>query len=194
MTKIPLIIKAVSFHVIIVATIITISQLQTPPAVASTATTNPQPLVDKSVQQLSPKAITGKPTAISIERLGINLRVNSGVYDRSTNEWTLSADAAYFATITKQPNDISGNTFIYGHNTDRVFAPLANLVKGDIVTVQTTGNHTFTYSYNSDSIVPPDLTSVLNDDPTSPRLTIMTCEGIWSHARRLMYFDFMEVS
>lgn len=192
-TKIPLIIKAVSFHVIILVALIVTVQLNSNPSVVATVAPV-QPLVTAKQAPIKKQIIAGKPISIEVARLAINLPIHDGVYDDKTGQWSLSDDSAYFATITKQPNNQSGNTFIYGHNTQRIFMPLSQLVKGDVVTIKTANNHTFTYSYTSDTFVLPDLTSVLYDNPTSPRLTIMTCEGIWSQARRLMYFDFVEVS
>ena len=193
MTKIPLIIKAVSFHVIILTALFVTIQLNSKPIVA--ATVEPvRSLVTAKPTPIEKQIITGKPISIAVARLAINLPIHNGTYDDKTGQWSLSDDAAYFATITKQPNDQSGNTFIYGHNTQRIFAPLSQLVKGDTVTIKTANGHTFTYSYTGDTFVPPDLTSVLYDNPASPRLTIMTCEGVWSQARRLMYFNFVGVS
>ena len=139
------------------------------------------------------KIISGIPSRITIERLNIDLEVRDGAYNYDTDEWTLSNDATHYAQMTSKANDYRGSTFIYGHNTDAVLARMSGLIVGDIVTIKTANGHTFHYVYRSDDLVPPSVTEVLNDNPPTPRLTVMTCEGIWSQQRRLMYFDFKDV-
>ena len=135
----------------------------------------------------------GKPASISVPRLGIELSVIDGTYDKPTNSWTLSEDKAQFADMTAVPNNETGNTFIYGHNTMAVFAPLAQLQAGDEAIIKTTNGLSFHYRFNGNQIVNPDATSVLA--PTeAPSLTLMTCEGIFSEARRVALFDFERVS
>ncbi len=154
-----------------------------------------QPVVSSSTMRGSTEhIISGQPTRITIDRLGVDLVIKEGSYENSTKGWNLSDDAAYFATMTTPPNDSHGNTFIYGHNTSKIFAPLKDISVGDIVDVSTSNGHIFRYTYRADAVVTPDITNVLYEDPTSPQLTIMTCEGIWSKVRRIMYFDFKEVS
>lgn len=138
--------------------------------------------------------ISGQPERILVERLGIDLAVVNGKYDAVTDSWTLTEDKAQFATMTQLPNNQYGSTFIYGHNTDKVFAKLAGLKAGDLVKVTTTNGHTFSYVYNGQEIVQPDNTTVLSEVPSRPRLTLMTCEGIFSQTRRIMLFDFKGVA
>lgn len=142
---------------------------------------------------VSTQIISGTPMRFTIERLAIDLPVNNGYYDSKTDEWTLSDDAVYFATITSRPNDNKGNTFIYGHNQPQVIANMKDIRVGDVVEVTTTNDRVFRYSYVRDAIVTPEFTAVLDEDPSKPQLTVMTCEGIWSAERRLMYFDLLEV-
>lgn len=137
--------------------------------------------------------IQGLPVRITVERLGIDLPINQGTYDAKTGEWTLSDTAAYFAVITDQPNDLSGSTFVYGHNRASVFEPLADIQVGDVVRIYTDNNYIFTYTYAQDASVTPDMTDVLYEHPTLPRLVLMTCEGIWSATRRIMYFTYVGV-
>jgi LPXTG-site transpeptidase (sortase) family protein len=127
-----------------------------------------------------------------LPRLGIELPIISGTYDAAADNWTLSEDKAQFAAMTALPNNETGNTFIYGHNTQAVFAPLAGLQAGDEATVRTTNGLSFKYTFNGDRLVDPKATSILA--PTeAPSLTLMTCEGIFSEARRVAVFDFKEV-
>lgn len=138
--------------------------------------------------------ISGIPDRIMLDRLSVDLPVQRGEYDEQTKEWSLNDEAAFFVTTTSLPNDNKGNTFIYGHNNQKIFGSLASVVVGDLVTIQTTNGHSFVYQYRDDSVVTPSSTEVLDSNPTSPTLTIMTCDGLWSEGRRLMYFDLVEVS
>lgn len=189
LSKIPLIVRVVSLYVcfglagwggFVLTEVPTLTY--TPPVA------KPQPAVYLR------SSVSGKPVTILVPRLGIELSIIDGAYDKASDSWTLTDDKAQFATITDRPNDGGGNTFIYGHNTDRVFGRLAGLVDGDIVQIKTDNNHTFSYTYSGQQIVQPTNTSVLADDSAKPRLTLMTCEGWLSQTRRIMYFDFKEVS
>jgi LPXTG-site transpeptidase (sortase) family protein len=191
-TKVPLIFRVVPLYVVTAGVLWAGHFLfvHTQQPVSST-----QPIVNRSTTVGSTEhIISGEPTRITVDRLGIDLVVKDGYYENSTKEWTLSDNATYFAAMTTPPNDSHGNTFIYGHNTSTIFAPLKDISVGDIVNVYTSNGHIFRYTYRADAVVTPDITNVLYEDPASPQLTIMTCEGIWSKVRRIMYFDFKEVS
>ena len=192
LSKIPLFPRVVSLHVVGWALLFFVFPLWLPQTDTSFAAAPPVKKVTLSV--VGQPIIRGEPNTFRVDRLGINLPVISGTYDQTTSQWTLSDTAVQFAAMTMQPNDRSGNTLLYGHNTWSVLSPMGAVVPGDLVAVTTTNGHTFTYAYTNDAIVPPDMTSILYDNPNKPRLTVMTCEGIWSQARRLMYFDLVEVS
>lgn len=191
MTKIPLIIRAVSLYVIAGAI------LYGGTTIVAAYTPDPQPAAQivtaPKIKTLSRQIISGHPVTFSVKSLDINLPVKDGTYDSKTDQWTLTDDAVFFATMTTQPNDTQGNTFIYGHNQPQVIEPMKDIAVGDIVTIKTSNGHTFRYEYVRDAIIAPTFTEVLNEDPKKPQLTVMTCEGIWSETRRLMYFDLVEV-
>lgn len=136
----------------------------------------------------------GVPVRIAVDRLNINLPIDAGTYDAKTGEWTLSDTSAYFATITDLPNELQGSTFIYGHNRQTVFAPLARIQSNDEVKVTTDNGYTFSYRYLRDASVNPDMTAILYEHPKTPQLVLMTCEGVWSSTRRIMYFTLTGVS
>jgi LPXTG-site transpeptidase (sortase) family protein len=140
------------------------------------------------------RVLSGSPAKIEVERLDISLPVEKGVYNALTKEWSLSHTAAFFATVSDTPNDHRGSTFIYGHNHQSVFARLADIRPGDEVKVTTANGYAFTYEYSRDAIIRPDMTDVLYEDPETPQLVLMTCEGLFSEARRIMYFQLVEVS
>lgn len=197
MTKIPLFLRVVSLYVavfLISFSVFQLSILIDKPV--HVALPQPTPTIVKtkpSAPIIAKEIIDGEPISLQVERLGVNLPIKNGVYNESTGGWTLSDDAVvYYAKVTVLPNNQRGSTFLYGHNNNRVIEPLSGLIVGDIAVITTTNGHTFKYAYMNDAVVPPDLTSVLYDDPEIPRLTIMTCEGVWSQARRLMFFDLQE--
>jgi LPXTG-site transpeptidase (sortase) family protein len=135
------------------------------------------------------KVLSGQPVRIELPRIGLVRDVVNGDYDSATQEWTLTDDKAQYAVMTAPLNTKSDQTLIYGHNTPAVLEPVRFVQPGDILTVTTTDGHMFTYVYNYDRVVDPRDTSVLKEHPESPRVVLMTCEGIWSQTRRLLYFD-----
>lgn len=190
-TRIPLILRVVSLYVVVGLPLW---------FAASTGQFTHRVVVDSRVAVRRQAVVTplasvktGTPTAVAVPNVGISLPVIQGEYDAAKDSWTLTDDKAQFAAMTDQPNDRAGNTFIYGHNTDPVFAKLSALKAGDIAEVKTSNNLTFRYVYTGEQIVQPTNTDILNAEPATPRLTLMTCEGIFSQTRRVMFFDFKEV-
>lgn len=185
--RLPLLLRVVALYVLLVVPAWTLIALRPDPQVrASIAPAQPAVTLHASDVR------AGQPAAISLPRLGIELPVIDGLYDKSSDSWTLTEDKAQFAAMTALPNNQTGNTFIYGHNTAAVFAPLAQLQAGDEAVVRTTNGLRFSYLFNGHQIVNPDTTSILA--PTeAPSLTLMTCEGIFSEARRVAVFEFVKV-
>lgn len=186
--RLPLFPRVVALYVLVALPTWAFVVLQPAPQVTATTYTSPKPTVTIRKSTLR----VGEPAKISVPRLGIDLPVIDGEYDKKKDSWTLSEDKVQFATMTSLPNNEAGNTFIYGHNTDAVFAPLAWLEAGDIVRIRTTNDLTFQYRYTGKQIVDPKTTSILAATET-PRLTLMTCEGIFSEGRRVMFFDFERI-
>lgn len=190
-TRIPLVLRVVSLYVVVGLPLwFAASTGQFTHRVAADTHITPRRPV-AAVPLVSIK--TGAPATVAVPNVGINLPVIQGEYDAVKDSWTLTDDKAQFAAMTDQPNDRAGNTFIYGHNTDPVFAKLSALKAGDVAEVKTSNNLTFRYVYSGEQIVQPTNTDILNAEPATPRLTLMTCEGIFSQTRRVMFFDFKEV-
>lgn len=136
-------------------------------------------------------SISGEPTHIDIPSVGISIDITPGYYDKASQTWTLSTDKAQYATITPEPNDASGNTFIYGHNRWEVFYKLLKVQNGDIATITTSNNHTFTYKMTSRKDTSPTDSSLF-DYQGPPILTLQTCSGFWYQNRSLFVFDFVK--
>lgn len=189
--KVPLLVRVVPLY-LVVGALFFFTQAFFPQPEKTTATIQ-QPVL-RALASSPESIISGRPNRIVVESLDIDLSIKDGAYNPSTKEWTLSDDIAYFAEMTTPANNSHGNTFIYGHNTDAIFAKFKNISSGVLVKIYTTNGHVFEYVYRNDAIVTPDITNVLYENPESPQLTVMTCEGIWSKVRRIMYFDFKVVS
>lgn len=132
--------------------------------------------------------IAGHPVTLQIPALNIDLAVANGYYNATSKSWTLSSDKAHYATITPEPNNQEGNTFIYGHNRRQVFASLSKIKPGDEVVLKTDNNHTFTYKFVSSYETNPNDDSLFNYRG-APILTLQTCSGLWYQNRQLFRFD-----
>lgn len=143
-------------------------------------------------KQPEPKKVAGKPVYIQVPKLGIELQVLEGVYDQTTNSWTLSGYNPHFALPSAPANNKSGATLVYGHNNKYVFGPLKKLVPGDIARIQTDNGHVFTYVYESSENVDPYNTSVLAYQG-APVLVLQTCSGFWNEWRQMFYFRLQQV-
>lgn len=160
-------------------------QIQPTPAV-----TTPAEIPLDATEVTKDIAISGKPVRLEVPAANINITIIDGAYNTNTGEWTLTDDKAQFALPTVQPNDQSGNTLIYGHNTWAVFAALHNLKQGAEAKIYTENGHIFTYKLRSSEVVDPTNTAIF-DYEGAPQLTLQTCTGVWSEARKFFYFDLV---
>jgi LPXTG-site transpeptidase (sortase) family protein len=140
------------------------------------------------------EAISGKPTRIVVPASEIDLQVEPGTYDQATREWTLSGYNAQFATFSSPANDLSGKTFIYGHNNNHVFGALRHNTPevGATALIYTDNGHVFEYAFTDVKSVTPNDTQVLAFDGP-PVLVIQTCTGSLDEWRTLYSFKFMKV-
>lgn len=139
-----------------------------------------------------PNVISGHPVSIDIPSVNISLPIIDGFYDPDTGEWTLTLNKAQFATPTVEPNNLKGNTLIYGHYRREVFAYLHLIKPGATATITTDNGYVFTYKYTSTEVFDPADTSVFLYQG-APRLTVQTCSGAFFQHRQMYYFDFQEV-
>lgn len=164
------------------------------PQDTQTSYVSPMVPTQKGTDAKKEPIVQGIPKRIIVPRLSIDLPIVAGNYDAKSDSWTLSDDKAHYAVMTSKPNDQAGLTLIYGHNTWAVFAPLISLQPGDTVQVRTTNGHKFVYTFKKSTRVSPKTTSILSRQSSKPQLALMTCDGIWSEARRIMFFDLKEAS
>jgi len=136
--------------------------------------------------------ISGHPNNISIPSVSVNVSVVDGQFDAKTQEWTLGLHTAHWGVMTPQPNDTSGNTYIYGHYRPEVFAYLHTIRPGAQAFVTTDNGYKFTYTYESSVTVSPNDTSLFSYRGPSI-LTVQTCSGSWFQNRTLYKFTFTSV-
>lgn len=134
----------------------------------------------------------GEPQSMSIPQLDINLSIIPGNFDQNTKTWNVSRDKAHFATVTKHPNTVEGNTLLYGHNSDAVLGKTRDLKLGDTLIIKTDKGMSFLYEYSEDKVVDPSDVSIFSYQGP-PRVTIQTCTGLFDSMRRFMTFKFKQI-
>lgn len=138
--------------------------------------------------------ISGEPDRITIPSESLDLSVVPGVYNPSTDSWTLNGYLAQFASASAPANNIGGETFIYGHNNDYVFGALRHVTPnvGAEAVVYTINGHEFAYTFvKAWSVGPYDVTSLDYQGP--PVLLIQTCTGSLNQYRTMYLFSFKKV-
>lgn len=164
------------------------------PALAASPTTSETASAPTEVvkEEVAPDSISGHPVRVVAPTVGVDMNVVDGFYNRDKNEWTLNDDKAMFGTMTTEPNNKSGQTFIYGHATQKVFGKLLNMHVGDQVEVYTSNGYKFTYTLKETAVVTPQNTGILAYTG-SPRLLLQTCVGTFSENRKFFILDFTKV-
>jgi sortase (surface protein transpeptidase) len=151
--------------------------------------------VQSAPVQPATATVAGRPVRIVIPDSGVDLPVDVGAYDPQTKEWSLSGYHAQFATISSMANNLTGDTFIYGHNNNYVFGALRHhtpALKAPAL-IYTDNGHIFRYTFAQTYSVGPEDTSVLTYDGP-PVLTIQTCTGSLNEWRTMFVFNFESVA
>lgn len=139
---------------------------------------------------VQPSAIYGKPVRLDLPSLGLSLQVIDGYFNSQTKTWTLTTNKVQYATITPEPNNAAGNTFIYGHYRRNVFANLYKIAVGDVAVIRTSNDHLFTYRFRSSRITSPNDVALFSYQGP-PILTLQTCTGLFYQNRQLFTFDLI---
>lgn len=137
-----------------------------------------------------PDTIKGVPRHITIASLGIDTEIVDGAYDLNTGKWTLTEDTAFYATVSDPANSKGGNTFVYGHNSQKIFGKLLGIRNGAKAVVTTDNGYEFTYEFIRTEAVNPTDVAVLNYSG-KPRLTLQTCSGLWNQTRQMSYYELV---
>jgi len=138
--------------------------------------------------------VYGRPVRIVIPNSGVDLPVDPGYYDSATGQWTLSGYRAQFAMISTLANNITGDTFIYGHNNNYVFGALRHHtpVVGAPALIYTDNGHILQYTFQKSSSLAPEDTSVFSYSGP-PIMTIQTCTGSLNEWRTMYQYGFEKV-
>ncbi|MBC7746659.1 sortase [Pedobacter sp.] len=177
----------IGFSILLVAYYVrtTNAAIQTQPIVNEIVNNQPQ-IIE------TPTAIQGKPIELSITDLDIKNEVIDGVFSKQTGQWTLTRDKVQYATMTYQPNNLHGVTFMYGHNRKEVFSRLPRIQIGSIAVVKTDSSHTFYYRFVSSKVTKPEDISIFEYNGP-PILVLQTCTGLFFENRQLFTFEFTGV-
>ncbi|HEY5442810.1 MAG TPA: sortase [Candidatus Saccharimonadales bacterium] len=137
---------------------------------------------------------SGLPARIVIPASGVDLPVDQGYYDSTTDSWTLSGYHAQFAMLSTLANNYGGETFIYGHNNNYVFGALRHVTPtpGATALIYTSNGHVFAYTFRSAQSLGPTDTAIL-DYSGPPIMVIQTCTGSLNEWRTMYTFDFSKV-
>ena len=113
------------------------------------------------------------PKFLKLHNLTDQIPVLKADYDGKT--WQLSEKMAVYVNGSALPGE-SGNTIIYGHNTDKVLGKLNKMEEGDKISLTMENNRIVSYKVDKKFIVSSTDTSILSQTLT-PTLTIFTCDG-----------------
>jgi hypothetical protein len=149
--------------------------------------------------QSNTKELTGHPINLSINRLGIKLSIKRGEFNSADRTWTLDPTHLFVSTFNDPQPIISTDTqkqplraIFYGHNTDAVLLNTKNITEGDILQIDTVEGDSLLYYYVSDELISPTETSILRQPRQQMPTALVTCNGIWSTKRRVMYFAALD--
>lgn len=129
----------------------------------------------------------GIPTSIYIENVNINLEIKEGQYDYGNQTWSLTNGYAYWANLSDPIKSKNSNTVIYAHNQINEFYKTKGLKVGDNIIIETSENYKITFQYVDDKIVLPEEGDILFQKDDDSKLTLITCSGLFSEKRRIMY-------
>lgn len=138
--------------------------------------------------------VSGYPIGVQVPSLiapeNRDIQVVPGVYNPGTKSWNVGLSVAQYATPSVLPNNLTGNTVIYGHYRPEVFAYLHLIKPGAMATVTTSNGYAFTYKYVGTYALAPNNTTVFSYSG-GPILTLQTCSGAYFQNRQMYQFDFV---
>lgn len=130
-----------------------------------------------------------KPLRLVIPTVKIDLPVKNKPLVNGT--WQPEDYVANFAEGTSLPNNVGGNTALYGHDRPHAMRRIKNLHPGELVFVETE-HYRFIYQTRSLARIKPEQVEVFH--PTKqPTLTLLTCNGLWSQDRYVIAADLVRI-
>jgi len=139
------------------------------------------------------------PDRIQMDKVGIDLPVVHVPLRNGT--WQVNTGVANFAEGTSLVNTKLGNVGIFAHDRKKGFTDIKKLVEGDTIYVYGTykkdgeAGETLlraSYSVESSSITAPKDVDVFNSTE-EPKLTLLTCEGVFSQTRYVLTAKLVEI-
>jgi LPXTG-site transpeptidase (sortase) family protein len=122
------------------------------------------------------------PTNIKIPKLNLDLAISpSRIKD---NNWEVFNDRVAWLSTSSIPG--RGNSILYAHNTQGLFANLYKLKTGDEIDIFVDDKWIAFYVTQTKRINPTDIASITSD---KNRLTIYTCDGAFDKKRLVVYAE-----
>lgn len=125
----------------------------------------------------------GTPTSLTLPRLGIQLNIQDGYYNKDRQEWTIDKINAFVMVGSKTP-------LIYGHNKDYIFGKLSGAATDELLVIKNKEGKDLLFKYTSDSILDPSESGVI-DTYSDNTVYLMTCVGSFNEFRRLLTFTYI---
>lgn len=131
-------------------------------------------LEDNSLNIVPEKNSLVTPSQILIPDLNINLSVEEGHIENGT--WTLNDHSALYAEGSSFLNSDYGNTIIYAHARQGLFADLRRLKKGSKIILTGKDGKLYTYKVTEGEVIRPDeIKKIMKIGDHN--LTLFTCDG-----------------
>lgn len=152
-------------------------------------TTVPAPQ-ESSVVAIAQNGEAFIPESITIDTIDLKLPVVS--VPLVNGIWAVNDGVANYAQGTSLVQKNDGNVGLYAHDRENGFTRIKELSKGNIITLKGK-NSTARYEVAYKSVVGPNDVEVFN--PTStPQLTLITCDGIFSSKRYMVKAKLLEIT
>jgi len=101
---------------------------------------------DYSVSNSDQYGLLGKPTALRIPRLGLNLDLDEPISEGE--KWKLSNSKAYLLTLGKSKSGMLGDSLIFTSPSFLLFRFVTNLGEGDRFSIETDKGYLYSYRIN----------------------------------------------
>lgn len=141
----------------------------------------------EQVTTQTPTMHLGTPKHISLPRLGVNLDVETGIYDTPAQTWAIDHTHAF---LMQAPKGEIATPIIYGHDIPKVFANLAGAASDELLYVTNTEGQTLLFRYSGDQTLNPADSSILTTY-FPDTVFLMTCSGSQYQYRRALQFTYV---
>jgi len=132
------------------------------------------------------------PVQLELPRLGIQVDIKQGIYNKTTQSWSLDRTSAF---VMQPWQDQTGaqlpmTPVIYGHDIPAVFMHLNGVASNEILIITQQNGKTYTLRYIDDVVVGPHDNSVFTVR-YSNNVLLMTCTGTHFESRRVLRFELV---